>query len=158
MQYTTIQKNITMSPRKVRLVADMVRSMDPYRALDVLQFTNKAAALPLSKAIKTVLANAGRTENLSFLTIEVNEGLKIKRYKVGTAGRGRGRPFRRRLSHIKIVLTDDVEKMSKNVKSGVKNMVAAAAKEEVKVVEEPRKENEVIEAEIVETKKGATKS
>lgn len=157
MQYTTIQKNITMSPRKVRLVADMVRSMDPYRALDVLQFTNKAAALPLSKAIKTVLANAGRTENLSFLTIEVNEGLKIKRYKVGTAGRGRGRPFRRRLSHIKIVLTDDVEKMSKNVKSRVQKMVAAA-KEEVKVVEEPRKENEVIEAEIVETKKGAKKS
>lgn len=107
MEYTTIQKNITMSPRKVRLVADMVRKMSPYRALDVLQFTNKAAALPVAKAIKTVLANAGTAENLSFLSIEVNEGLKIKRYRVGTAGRGRGRPYRRRLSHIKIVITDE---------------------------------------------------
>ena len=103
----TIQKNITMSPRKVRLVADMVRKMDPYRALDVLQFTNKAAALPVAKAIKSVLANAGRTEGLSFVSIEINEGLKMKRYRVGTAGRGRGRPYRRRMSHIKIVVTDE---------------------------------------------------
>lgn len=108
MQYTTIQKNITMSPRKVRLVADMVRKMNPHRALDVLQFTNKAAALPVAKAIKSVLANAGNTENLSFVSIQIDEGLKMKRYRAGTAGRGRGRPYRRRMSHIKIVVTDEV--------------------------------------------------
>ncbi len=107
MEYVTIQKNITMSPRKVRLVADMVRKMTPYRALDVLQFTNKAAALPVAKAIKSVLANAGQVEGLSFVSIEINEGLKMKRYRVGTAGRGRGRPYRRRMSHIKIVVTDE---------------------------------------------------
>ncbi len=107
MEYITIQKNITQSPRKVRLVADMVRKMDPYRALDVLQFTNKAAALPLAKAIKSVLANAGNAEGLSFVSIQVNEGLKMKRYRAGTAGRGRGRPYRRRMSHIKIVVSDE---------------------------------------------------
>jgi large subunit ribosomal protein L22 len=115
MQYTTIQKNITMSPRKVRLVADMVRKMNPYRALDVLQFTNKAAALPVAKAIKSVLANAGSTENLSFVSIQIDEGLKMKRYRAGTAGRGRGRPYRRRMSHIKIVVTDEVSAVMPSV-------------------------------------------
>lgn len=103
----TIQKNITMSPRKVRLVADMVRKMNPQRALDVLQFTNRAAALPVAKAIKSVLANAGNAENLSFVSIQIDEGLKMKRYRAGTAGRGRGRPYRRRMSHIKIIVTDE---------------------------------------------------
>ncbi len=115
MQYTTIQKNITMSPRKVRLVADMVRKMNPHRALDVLQFTNKAAALPVAKAIKSVLANAGNTENLSFVSIQIDEGLKMKRYRAGTAGRGRGRPYRRRMSHIKIVVTDEVSSVVPSV-------------------------------------------
>lgn len=109
MQYTTIQKNIGMSPRKIRLVADMVRKMTPYQALDVLAFTNKAAAAPMAKAIRTVIANAGKAEELVFDKIEVNEGLKMKRYRAGTAGRGRGRPYRRRMSHIKIVLTDEVK-------------------------------------------------
>ena len=115
MQYMTIQKNITMSPRKVRLVADMVRKMNPQRALDVLQFTNKAAALPVAKAIKSVLANAGNTENLSFVSIQIDEGLKMKRYRAGTAGRGRGRPYRRRMSHIKIVVTDEVSSVMPSV-------------------------------------------
>lgn len=104
-----------MSPRKVRLVADMVRKMNPYRALDVLQFTNKAAALPVAKAIKSVLANAGSTENLSFVSIQIDEGLKMKRYRAGTAGRGRGRPYRRRMSHIKIVVTDEVSTVMPSV-------------------------------------------
>src|SRR3989344_1958732 len=112
MEFITIQKNIQNSPRKLRLVADMVRKMDPYAALDVLQFTRNAAAQPLAKAIKTVVANAGSKDGLSFKSIEINEGLKMKRYRVGTAGRGRGRPYKKRTSHIKIVLTDEVKKVT----------------------------------------------
>lgn len=107
MDYKTIQKNIGSSPRKVRLVADMVRKMTPEQAIEVLKFTNKAAALPLVKAIKTAMANASVSSPLSFKSIEVNEGLKMRRYRVGTAGRGRGRPYRKRFSQIKIVLTDE---------------------------------------------------
>ncbi len=146
MQYTTIQKNITMSPRKVRLVADMVRKMNPHRALDVLQFTNKAAALPVAKAIKSVLANAGNTENLSFVSIQIDEGLKMKRYRAGTAGRGRGRPYRRRMSHIKIVVTDEVSSVVPSV-----TMPAPQVETFEKV--------EVIDAkEVKADKKGAKKS
>lgn len=117
MEFITIQKNLQNSPRKLRLVADMVRKMDPYSALDVLKFTSNAAAVPLAKAIKTVVANAGSKEGLSFKSIEINEGLKMKRYRVGTAGRGRGRPYKKRTSHIKIILTDEIKvKASKGSK------------------------------------------
>lgn len=113
MQAQAIQKNIGHSPRKLRLVADMVRKMTPYQAVMRLQFVNRAAALDLAKAIKTALANAGNVDGLVFEKIEINEGLKFKRYKVGTAGRGRGRPMQKRLSHIKVVLTDEVKPLSK---------------------------------------------
>jgi large subunit ribosomal protein L22 len=108
MQYLSIQKNINSSPRKLRLVADMVRKMRPEDAVETLKFTNQAAATPLAKAIKTAVANASGATNLSFKSIEVNEGMKMRRYRVGTAGRGRGRPYKKRFSHIKVVLTDEI--------------------------------------------------
>ncbi len=86
----------------------MVRKMSPLHALDILQFTPNAASIPLSKAIKTAVGNAKNTENLFFKSVEINEGMKMKRYRVGTAGRGRGRPYKRRFSHIKVVLTDEI--------------------------------------------------
>jgi len=105
----TIQKNIGTSPRKVRLVADMIRKLTPEQALDVLKFTNKAAAPELAKAIKTAVANAGKIEGLQFKSIEINEGLKMRRLRVGTAGRGRARPYKKKFSQIKIVVTDEVK-------------------------------------------------
>lgn len=109
MDYVHTQKNIPSSPRKLRLVADMIRKMTPDQALEILQFTNKSAARPLANAIKTAAANAGgKLDGLSFKKIEINEGMKLKRYRVGTAGRGRGRPYKRRWSHIRIILTDEV--------------------------------------------------
>lgn len=108
MEYIAIQKNITTSPRKLRLVADMVRKMNPNQALEILEFTNKAAALPLSKAIKTAIANTKGANQVFFKSLEINEGPKLKRYRVGTAGRGRGRPYKKRMSHIKVILTDEI--------------------------------------------------
>ena len=107
-EYTTIQKNVLHSPRKLRLVADMIRKMKPLEAIDALRFTNRAASFDLIKAIKTALSSAKEhKDHVVFKKIEINEGFKIKRYLIGTAGRGRGRPFRRRLSHIKIVLSEE---------------------------------------------------
>lgn len=110
MEYMTIQKNLGHSPRKLRLVADMIRKMRPEQALMILKFTNKAAAPTLAKAITTVLANAavtGQTGQLAFKTIEVNEGIKMRRSR--SAARGRSRPYKKKFSQIKIVLTDDVK-------------------------------------------------
>lgn len=133
----TIQKNLGHSPRKLRLVADMVRSMRPEVAVERLKFVNRGAAGDLAKAIKTALANAGKMDGLAFKKIEVNEGMKMKRYRVGTAGRGRGRPYKKRLSHIKIVLTDEVELKaeSANRKAIAKNLKVRNESEDVKVEE-----------------------
>ena len=132
MEFITIQKNISNSPRKLRLVAEMVRKMDPYAALDILQFTRNAAALPLSKAIKTVIANAGSKDGLVFKSIEINEAIKMRRYRVGTAGRGRGRPYKKRMSHIRIILSDDIT--LKPVKKNKKNLKAESIMKD-KIVE-----------------------
>ncbi|MBI2040013.1 50S ribosomal protein L22 [Candidatus Microgenomates bacterium] len=122
----TIQRYIHTSPRKLRLVADMVRKMEPTKALNFLEFTPKYAAKPLYSAIKTALANAKQrgieTEKLSFKKLEINESIKMRRYRAGT--RGRVKPYKRRMSHIKIVLSDDLNLKSQmsNVKTEKENL------------------------------------
>ena len=124
MEAQTIQKYIHTSPRKLRLVADMVRKMAPARALDILNFTPKAAAKDLSLAIKTAMANAkkiGMDESkLTFQKLEVNESSKMRRIRF--AARGRTRPFKKRMSHIKIVLEE----------SGVKSLDSSKKVEDIK--------------------------
>lgn len=109
MEVMTIQKYIHTSPRKLRFVADMVRSMEPLKALEMLSFTPKYAAKDLTSAIKTALANAKQKgmdqEKVIFKKLEVNESMKMKRFRAGT--RGRVKPYKRRMSHIKIVLSDE---------------------------------------------------
>lgn len=143
MEFITIQKNISNSPRKLRLVAEMVRKMDPYAALDILQFTRNAAALPLSKAIKTVIANAGSKDGLVFKSIEINEAIKMRRYRVGTAGRGRGRPYKKRMSHIRIILSDDIT--LKPVKKNKKNLKAEPVMKD-KIIEVTERKEAIAEA------------
>ena len=110
MEAQTIQKYLHTSPRKLRLVADLVRQLAPERALEVLKYTQKAAAVDLSKAIKTIMANvkAKGMENIKFKTIEINEGPKMKRFRAGA--KGRARPYKRRMSNIKIVVSDQGDK------------------------------------------------
>lgn len=103
-----IQKNIHHTPRKLRLVADLVRKMAPEQAIQTLRFTNKAAAIDLWKAIKAALANANNRPNLIFKHLEINEGLTAGG-RWWTAGRGRPRRYSRRYSHIKVTLTDEVQ-------------------------------------------------
>ncbi len=131
MDITNTQKYVSSSPRKLRLVADMVRKMEPVRALQILQFTNKAAALPISKAIKTAVANAlvqgVKAEDLSFKRLEINKGLDLKRMR--SAGRGRRRLYSKSSSHIRVVLTDE----SKPAKHGASIPSQALPAEKVKL-------------------------
>ncbi|OGE64101.1 hypothetical protein A3J13_02445 [Candidatus Daviesbacteria bacterium RIFCSPLOWO2_02_FULL_36_8] len=129
MEIQTIQKYIHTSPRKLRLVADMVRKMEPNHALDVLRVTPKYAAGDLIKALETVLANAkvagmdaGR---IVFKKLEIDESMKMKRFRAGT--RGRAKPYKKRMAHIKIVLTDDLN---------IKTQIPKIKKEKVEKKEE----------------------
>lgn len=100
----------------------MVRKMPPLTALQTLEFTNKAAAKTLSKAIRTVLGNARQLsldqEKLVFKKIEINEGPRMKRFRAGS--RGRAKPYKKRMSQIKIVLTDELTLKKQNKKEGGK--------------------------------------
>ena len=139
----------------------MIRKMSPARALETLQFTNRAAALSLSKAIKTAVANAGK-DDVAFKSLEINEAMKMRRNRVGTAGRGRSRPYKKRWSHIKIVLTDEVLNQVSGVKGqGLKKRKEAVVKakneeaEAKKIMKDVEaavedKMGEVVEGEIVE--------
>lgn len=103
-------KNIRKSPRKVRLIAEGLRGQNPTVALEGLKFTNKAAALPLSKVIKSAVANATNNmkldeKNLVIKEIIINEGPMLKRFEARS--RGMAHPVMKRTSHIKIVLKGD---------------------------------------------------
>lgn len=108
MEIQTIQRYIHTTPRKLRLVADMVRKMTPNQALDILRVTPKDAAKDLGKALETVLANARQAgvdmTKVNFKKIEIDESIKLRRFHAGT--RGRVKPYKKRMSHIKIILTD----------------------------------------------------
>ncbi len=109
MEAQTIQKYLHTTPRKLRLVSDMVRSLTPTQALNVLQVTPKLAAVDFIKALQTALANVKQkgmdSEKVFFKRIEINESTKMRRFRAGT--RGRAKPYKKRMSHIKIVLSDE---------------------------------------------------
>lgn len=99
-------KNYRQSPRKVRLLADLVRGKSVKQALETLKFVNKRAALPVTKLITSAVANA-RTqgtavETLIVKSIAVNKGTVTKRFMPrarGAAGR-----INKRSSHISVEL------------------------------------------------------
>lgn len=104
-----VQKYIRMSPRKLRLIAKAVVKLDPSEALVHLKFTTKNAADPLSKVIKSALANAktnfgAKPENLRFKEIQVMEGPTYKRWRA--VSRGMAHSIMKRTSHIKVVLEE----------------------------------------------------
>lgn len=107
MQYIAEAKNVKISPRKVRLVADSVKDLHIVKAIASLSLMHKRAAIPLRKTLESAVANAVNNHKaeksaLSIKEIMVNEGIRYKRYHF--AGRGRMRPYKKRTSHIRIVL------------------------------------------------------
>jgi len=109
LEVRAVAKYIRMSPRKVRLVADLVRGMDVNEALTLLRFTPKAAAKVVAKTIASAAANAEEnyglsTDDLYIAKITVDEGPTLKRGRAGA--RGRFKPILKRSSHITVVLAE----------------------------------------------------
>jgi len=109
---------LRISPRKVRLVADLIREKKIEEAQAILRFTIKKAARPLLKLLKSALASATNNfqieeSNLYISKILVDEGPKYKRWRA----RARGQAFeiQKKTSHITIVL-EEIEKKPKKVK------------------------------------------
>ncbi len=113
MEIKASVKNLRSTPRKARLIADFVRGKNVNKAIAELTFLNKKAAEAFIKLLKSGTANAKnnhsiKNNNLYIKSIEVREGMKMKRHRAGS--NGRALPFRRRLSNISIVLTSNNSK------------------------------------------------
>jgi large subunit ribosomal protein L22 len=99
---------LRIAPRKVRIVVDIIRGKRVGDALSILQYTRKAAALPVAKLIKSALANAekaGRNvDSLYVHTITVDQGPTMRRFMP----RALGRAFKvnKKSSHIHVVLDE----------------------------------------------------
>jgi large subunit ribosomal protein L22 len=100
---------LRMTPRKVRLVADLIRGKDIKEAKNILNFCKKKAASPLLKLLNSAVASAVhnfnlKEENLYVSKIFVNEGPRLKR--ILPRARGRMDILQRKMSHVTIVLEE----------------------------------------------------
>ncbi|OIO08600.1 50S ribosomal protein L22 [Candidatus Falkowbacteria bacterium CG_4_10_14_0_2_um_filter_36_22] len=138
-------KHIHMSPRKVRLVVNVIRGWEVNKALDQLKFINKWAAKPIIKLINSAIANANNNyeiakDNLYIKEIRVDEGATIHRWM--PKAHGRATPIRKRTSHVYIVLSEikaSVKKQIKRKETEAPIRLSQKPKDE-KYVSEKRKE------------------
>lgn len=109
-QYFAVLRNCPTSPRKMRLVADMIRGMEVNHALDVLKFSSKEASRRVEKLLLSAIANwQAKNEderlednNLIVSRIFVDSGRMLKR--IQPAPQGRAHRIRKRSNHITIYL------------------------------------------------------
>ncbi len=108
MESTAIARFVRQSPRKVRLVADLVRNLPIAVALDQLRVSRKAARVPLVKLLNSAVANAGNKGldkvALFVKTITVDGGPVLKRSRARAMGRSA--PIYHRTCHISVVLAE----------------------------------------------------
>jgi len=109
MEVSAIARRIRMSPQKVRLVVDQIRGKDVASALDILAYSNKAAATPVRKLLESAIANAEHNEGadvdeLKVSRVFVDEGMILKRIKPRAKGRA-DRIFKR-TCHITVAVSD----------------------------------------------------
>lgn len=119
MQYKAIQKYVKMTPRKLRLVAGMIKDLTPSEAVEMLPYVRKAAAGPLRKVIMAAVANAkgqgAKEEELVFNEIQIGDGPRLKRGQ--PVSRGQWHPVVKRWSHICVVLSDGAKQKKDSIRS-----------------------------------------
>ena len=110
MEAFAISKHVGYPARKVRLIADLVRGRNVEHALEILKFTNRAAAVPMSKTIQSAMHNmvnkkggAVDAEDMVVKTVLVDEGRTL--YRIRPRAQGRAYRIRKRSSHIKVIVS-----------------------------------------------------
>ncbi len=114
MQARAMAKNVGMSPRKMRMVIDLIRGRGVNEAYSILKFSKKAATTPIEKALRSAVANAQQKADKqgTFLDVDdlvvreafVNEGPTMKRFS--PRAMGRATPIMKRSSHITIIVDE----------------------------------------------------
>lgn len=114
-----IARGVNQTPRKVGLVASLVRGRTVADALVILEHTPKRAAKPVAKVIASAAANATNTfgakeEGLVIRSLQVTAGPRLKRYR--PIARGSAHPFQKRTSHIAVVVAGETKPKKQPVK------------------------------------------
>ena len=107
MPVQAIAKGVRQSPRKVGIVAGLVRGRSVDEAITILDHTPRRSALAVKKVIKSARANADYNHNLKpaslrIVEISVTPGPRLKRFR--PAARGSANPYMKRSSHIRVVV------------------------------------------------------
>ncbi len=138
---------LRMSPRKVRLVADLVRGLPVTQALEQLKVCQKRAARPVAKLINSAIANAEhnqqlKKDNLFIKVIKVDQGPALKRWRARAMGRAAA--IKKFTSHVSLILdeiepTTDTKKKGSSVKE--KKTSSQSAVKVVKSLDEVKKQS-----------------
>ncbi len=129
MQVQSTYRYARISAFKAREVTREIQGLPATDALSVLRFTPKKAAALISKTLKSAIANAENNNNLRVdaLVVQeavVGEGPTLKRFV--PKARGSAGPIRKRTSHIKITLTDEIEIKRREPKNAKKTTAKSA--------------------------------
>ena len=116
MSVLAVAKGVRMSPRKVAVVAALVRGRTVEDALVILEHTPRRSAQVVSKVIASAKANADhnhglKPNSLTITEISVTHGPRLKRFR--PAAHGRALPFMRRTSHIRVVVDGEIREVKK---------------------------------------------
>ncbi|MDR1300796.1 MAG: 50S ribosomal protein L22 [Candidatus Nomurabacteria bacterium] len=109
---------LRMAPRKVDIVASLVRGRSVEDALVILAHTQRRSAEPIAKLIESAKANAinnhnFKPEGLKITSLQVNAGTRLKRYR--PISRGQAHPFMKRTSNVYIEITGDLKPAKEKV-------------------------------------------
>ena len=110
MPVQAVAKGVRISPRKVSVVAALVRGRSVDDAITILEHTPRRSAIAVKKAIMSARANADHNHNfkpasLRIVEISVTQGPRLKRFR--PAARGSALPFQKKSSHIRVVVDGD---------------------------------------------------
>ena len=133
MAVKAIAKGVQMSPRKVAVVASLVRGRSVEDALTILSHTPRRSAIPVIKVINSAKANADHNHGYKPATLQITEitvtpGPRLKRYR--PVSHGRAHPFQRKTAHISVSVDGE--------KREVKKPAAKAAVNATKVAKETK--------------------
>src|SRR5438874_11720276 len=150
MQVTSTYKYARISPFKAREVTREIQGLPVSAALDIVAFSPKKAAVLIAKTLKSAVANAENNNNLRADTLVVREavvgeGPTLKRFT--PKARGSAGPIRKRTSHIRIVVTDEIEIKTREPRK----KTSGAKKTKTRVKKSAPKKDTVAETKVAET-------
>lgn len=110
MQAKAIARTVGVTPRKARLVIDLVRGRTVAEALDILAVTNKSASVPVAKVIKSAAANATNNYSMNASSLFIKEiyaddSVRMKRFM--PRAKGSASSLIKRTCHITCVVADE---------------------------------------------------